>query len=232
MDTGKAAHWRVVAVLIGIPTVAAFLLVGASAASLGGAASARLTAQATTGNAKSGSMTDSFAGNGDLSGRTLPTGQAWTVHRGSWRTSTNLARTSTTLTNQTVSLPWFSTPTSVQAAMTTAGTYGAGLVMHLNDAGTEGTLLRISNGGNAVRLGRLAGGAFTVWASATGSGTATWALAYRDGTYTVSRNGTTLITYAVPPEGRSAIEANTRVGLYSTSSNSSTRWAAFTVTSI
>ncbi|MDQ1306270.1 MAG: hypothetical protein QG671_2102 [Actinomycetota bacterium] len=206
----------------------------ASAASLGGILAASLYASSHIDVAKNASLSYNFvSANGNLNGKTLATGQVWVVHSGSWSIQANRGRQTNTGNLRTASLPWFRTPTVVGATITTTGPFNLGVYMQGNAAGTVATVLRVRNGTpNVVELGRISGGTFTVRASTTSAtSAATWALSYKDGDCTVTRNGTSILTYTFPAIERAAIEANTRVGMITSGNVGNDRYTGFTASS-
>lgn len=227
--TAATALMAVVVILL-LSGVVAF------AASLGGILSASITASSSTGLPYNASVSDIFTGpNGTMNGRVIATGQIWTQHSGTWVIASNQARQTQNATNRTISIPWFDANTRVQADMRLqGGTYNSGIMMNVNAAGTTAVVLRIRNT-NIAELGYLNGGVFTVWASAapTAGGTNTWLMEYNHttGDVVAKRNGTTIITYNIPSGSRAAINANTRVGLYSSGNVGNDRWDNFSVVS-
>lgn len=207
-------------------------MLGAAAASFGGLISSSIAAETVQPPLFIASLSDNFAGNGNLNApRILATGQPWNVNSGGYRTQAGQLRTNNSGAGPYVaSLPWLRVNTQVQADLSTTNQAQIGLFMQGTTSDT-GTVLRVANNGNA-QLGYINGGVFTQWASGVGSANGTWSLSYFNGDYTVARNSVTIFTYTLPVGDRPTVEANGRVGVYSTGNTGQGRWDNFSAVTL
>jgi hypothetical protein len=211
---------RVLGLVLSLSLVAtAAGLVGASAASLNGAATARIggwTYPAT--NVAPTVLTwASFTGanNTNLDGATLNGGGTWSADIGTWRIQSNAANAGNTALANLVTNVGTQNATVV-ATLVTGATSNAGVIA--NDNGTNALfVLYTKAAGGTLTLYKYAGSSVSL-SSVTGVGTAANSTLKLDSTTTtikVSWNGTQVISYTLNPAEVVTFHsaANSRFGL-------------------
>lgn len=167
----------------------------------------------------------------DLDGRVLAEGQIWAAPTKTFEVQAgDCYTTKNNLPLSLATLPWMSIPTTVVSAdLTSSGAQDFGLLLQADRSSQSAVALRLMTG-NIVQLARLDAGVWTTLGSTTAGPNAAWSLRYDHGTYSVSRNAVTLISYAATPAEDAAWRTHGDVGIYA-SGNKTALWANFTVES-